>query len=225
MQFRVFMAGEVADSDVVAHRSLTVEDTEAAKIKRNQVAMLQPTVFDLSVTEIAALRQKIFGMLKLINGQETSPEAQDALRASLAEKLATPVSSDLLAQWMSPEVQEYVLSTGLPWFEDRLREGVVGDVRLALPSKNGIIVRDVDTKAETLRPDVSDIRDVPAVLAAFTQKLRSAEKLTPQGRRAVLVLVLAADHAHAHPEPRGHAGPRQCRGPDRGARLLPYPEG
>ena len=188
MQFRVFMAGEVADSDVVAHRSLTVEDTEAAKIKRNQVAMLQPTVFDLSVTEIAALRQKIFGMLKLINGQETSPEAQDALRASLAEKLATPVSSDLLAQWMSPEVQEYVLSTGLPWFEDRLREGVVGDVRLALPSKNGIIVRDVDTKAETLRPDVSDIRDVPAVLAAFTQKLRSAEKLTPQGRRAVLVL-------------------------------------
>lgn len=195
----------MADSDVVAHRSLTVEDTEAAKIKRNQVAMLQPTVFDLSVTEIAALRQKIFGMLKLINGQETSPEAQDALRASLAEKLATPVSSDLLAQWMSPEVQEYVLSTGLPWFEDRLREGVVGDVRLALPSKNGIIVRDVDTKAETLRPDVSDIRDVPAVLAAFTQKLRSAEKLTPQGRRAVLVLVLAADHAHAHPEPRGHA--------------------
>ena len=188
MQFRVFMAGEVADSDVVAHRSLTVEDTEAAKIKRNQVAMLQPTVFDLSVTEIAALRQKIFGMLKLINGQETSPEAQDALRASLAEKLATPVSADLLAQWMSPEVQEYVLSTGLPWFEDRLREGVVGDVRLALPSKNGIIVRDVDTKAETLRPDVSDIRDVPAVLAAFTQKLRSAEKLTPQGRRAVLVL-------------------------------------
>lgn len=123
MQFRVFMAGEVADSDVVAHRSLTVEDTEAAKIKRNQVAMLQPTVFDLSVTEIAALRQKIFGMLKLINGQETSPEAQDALRASLAEKLATPVSSDLLAQWMSPEVQEYVLSTGLPWFEDRLLRG------------------------------------------------------------------------------------------------------
>lgn len=84
------LPGEVADSDVVAHRSLTVEDTEAAKIKRNQVAMLQPTVFDLSVTEIAALRQKIFGMLKLINGQETSPEAQDALRASLAEKLATP---------------------------------------------------------------------------------------------------------------------------------------
>ena len=188
MQFRVFMAGEVADSDVVAHRSLTVEDTEASKLKRNQVAMLQPTVFDLSVTEIAALRQKIFGILKLINGQEASPEAQDALRASLAEKLATPVSTDLLAQWMSPAVQEYILSTGLPWFEDRLREGVVGDVRLALPSKNGIIVRDVDTKAETLRPNVSDIRDVPAVLAAFTQKLRSAEKLTPQGRRAVLVL-------------------------------------
>ena len=141
VQFRVFMAGEVADSDVVAHRSLTVEDTEAARIKRNQVAMLQPTVFDLSVTEIAALRQKIFGILKRINGQEANPESQDALRASLAEKLGTPVSADLLAQWSLPVVQEYVLSTALPWFEGRLREGVVADVRLALPSKNGIIDR------------------------------------------------------------------------------------
>ena len=154
MQFRVFMAGEVADSDVVAHRSLTVEDTEAAKIKRNQVAMLQPTVFDLSVTEIAALRQKIFGMLKLINGQETSPEAQDALRASLAEKLATPVSSDLLAQWMSPEVQEYVLSTGLPWFEDRLREGVVVK---GISMKNlAEAIRTVVSGKAMINPEITD---------------------------------------------------------------------
>lgn len=89
---------------------------------------------------------------------------------------------------MSPEVQEYALSTGLPWSKDRLCEDVVDDARLVLPSKNGIIVRSVDTEAETLRLDVSDTRDVLAVLAAFAQKLHSVERLAPQGRRTVLVL-------------------------------------
>ncbi|HIW78601.1 MAG TPA: HDIG domain-containing protein [Candidatus Bilophila faecipullorum] len=188
VQFRVFMAGEVADSDVVAHRSLTVEDTEAARARRHQVAMLQPTVFDLSVTEIAALREQIFSMLKKINGQDPAVATPAALRASLAETLGTQVNSDLLAQWSLPAVQEYILSTALPWFESQLRLGVVGSVRLALPSKNGIIIRDMDNKTETLRPEVGDIRDVPAVLAAFTQKLRTASALTPEGRRAVLIM-------------------------------------
>lgn len=188
VQFRVFMAGEVADSDVVAHRSLTVEDAEAARARRHQVAMLQPTVFDLSVTEIAALREQIFSMLKKINGQDPAVATPGALRASLAETLATPVTGDLLAQWSLPAVQEYILSTALPWFESQLRLGVVGSVRLALPSKNGIIIRDMDNKTETLRPEVGDIRDVPAVLAAFTQKLRTASALTPEGRRAVLIM-------------------------------------
>ena len=188
VQFRVFMAGEVADSDVVAHRSLTVEDAEAARARRHQVAMLQPTVFDLSVTEIAALREQIFSMLKKINGQDPAVATPAALRASLAETLGTPVSGDLLAQWSLPAVQEYILSTALPWFESQLRVGVVGSVRLALPSKNGIIIRDMDNKTETLRPEVADIRDVPAVLAAFTQRLRTAPALTPEGRRAVLIM-------------------------------------
>lgn len=188
VHFRVFMAGEVADSDVVAHRSITVEDSEAARLKREQVAMLQPTVFDLSVAEIAALRQKIFSIIQLVNSQEAAQESPEVLRAALSEKLGATVSADLLAQWAQPAVQEYILNTGLPWFEGRLREGVVGDVRLALPSKNGIIIRDMDTGSETLRPEVSDIHDVPAVLAAFTQQLRTAQKLSPQGRRAVLVM-------------------------------------
>ncbi|WP_301001136.1 HDIG domain-containing metalloprotein, partial [uncultured Bilophila sp.] len=165
-----------------------MEDTEAARARRHQVAMLQPTVFDLSVTEIAALREQIFSMLKKINGQDPAVATPAALRASLAETLGTQVNSDLLAQWSLPAVQEYILSTALPWFESQLRLGVVGSVRLALPSKNGIIIRDMDNKTETLRPEVGDIRDVPAVLAAFTQKLRTASALTPEGRRAVLIM-------------------------------------
>ncbi|MEG2140637.1 MAG: HDIG domain-containing protein, partial [Bilophila sp.] len=84
-----------------------------------------------------------------------------------------------------PTVQEYILGTALPWLETRLREGVVSDARLALPSKNGIIIRDMDTKTETLRPEVSDIQDIPALLAAFSQQLRAERTLTLHERRAI----------------------------------------
>lgn len=187
MQLKVFMAGDVADSDVIAHRSLTVEDVDAATARRNQVAMMQPAVFDLSVTEIAALRNKVFAVLKKLN-EHFPAENPEALRLALGELTGTQVSPDVLALWLQPPVQEYILSTALPWFEGRLREGVVSDTRLALPSKNGILIRNMDTGAETLRPEVAGIQDVPAILAAFTQTLRTAETLSPQARRAVLVM-------------------------------------
>ena len=184
---RVFMEGEVADSNVIAHRSLVVEDSQATQTKRDQMAMVQPTVFDLSVSEIAAMRDKIFGLLKTLN--EADPGAQpDDVRRKLSEKLGEPVSLEVMELWMQPDVQEYILGMALPWMEDRLREGVVSDARLALPSKNGILVRDMDTGTETLRPNAADIRDVPAVLAAFTQKLRADSGLPLQARRAVITL-------------------------------------
>lgn len=183
-QIRVFMAGEIADSDVIAHRDLTVEDPQAAQARRAQVAMLQPTIFDLSVTEIATLREQVFSLLRKLNTFDVTTST-DALRIELGEQLGDPVNSDMITLWQQPDVQEYILSTALPWLENRLREGVVSDARLALPSKNGIIIRDIDTTTETLRPEVGDILDIPALLAAFSQQLRAEQNLSLQERRAI----------------------------------------
>lgn len=183
-QIRVFMAGEIADSDVIAHRDLTVEDPQAAQARRAQVAMLQPTIFDLSVTEIATLREQVFKLLRKLNTFDVTTST-DTLRIELGELLGDPVNSDMITLWQQPDVQEYILATALPWLENRLREGVVSDARLALPSKNGIIIRDMDTTTETLRPEVGDILDIQALLAAFSQQLRAEQNLSLQKRRAI----------------------------------------
>ena len=45
----LYVAGQVAESDVIADRDLLVEDTQATKARRKQVLSLQPPVYDLSI--------------------------------------------------------------------------------------------------------------------------------------------------------------------------------
>lgn len=186
-QVKVFRTGEVADSDVVAQRSLTVEDPQATKTRQNQVAMLQPNVFDLSVAEISPMRTQIFGVLKKINDLDPAAPREGLLKA-LNTQLAEPVSMENLVMWSQPHVQEYILNVALPWMEAQLGEGIVGDTRLALSSKNGVIIRDLENGSETLRPDGTDLRDIPSLLASFNQRLRADYNLSPQAKRAIFTL-------------------------------------
>lgn len=187
LQRRMFKIGEIADSDIVANRSFTVEDPQAGQARREQVARLQPAVFDLSIAEIAGLRQRLFAVLKKLNDLNPD-ESPESLRLEIGEQLNTPITSEMLSQWTQLPVQDYILEIALPWIEGQLREGVVSDARLALPAKNGILIRDMDTGLETLRPDAANIRDIPALLALFSHKLRGESILTPQARRAVWTL-------------------------------------
>ena len=88
---KIFTVGEVADSDIVAHRSLTVEDKQASEGRRNQVAMLQPTVFDLSVAGMAELREKVFHVLEEVNQAEFEKGA-DAVAEKFTAELGTHLS-------------------------------------------------------------------------------------------------------------------------------------
>ena len=184
---KMFKAGDVADSDVVAQRSLTVEDSLATKNRRNQVVMTQPNVFDLSVAEISPMREQVFSIIKKINDLDPTASREE-LQKSLTTQLRESVSMENIAMWAQPHVQEYILNVALPWMERQLREGVVGDTRLALSSKNGILIRDLENGSETLRPDGTDLRDIPSLLASFNQRLRADYDLSPQAKRAVFTL-------------------------------------
>lgn len=184
---KMFKAGDVADSDVVAQRSLTVEDSLATKSRRNQVVMTQPNVFDLSVAEISPMREQVFSIIKKINDLDPTASREE-LQKSLTTQLRESVSMENIAMWAQPHVQEYILNIALPWMERQLREGVVGDTRLALSSKNGILIRDLENGSETLRPDGTYLRDIPSLLASFNQRLRADYDLSPQAKRAVFTL-------------------------------------
>lgn len=179
--------GEVADSDIIAHRSLVVEDRKASEARRNQVAMLQPTVFDLSVSEIVSLREKLFHILEQVN-QVQDTHSPGGLAQSLKGLFGENLPRNLIAQWTSPQVQAFILNDALPWFDRELREGVVSDTRSALAAKNGILVRDMETGLETLRTEVSNIRDLSGLFASFSQWLQTEASLSPMARRSIYVL-------------------------------------
>lgn len=184
---QVYMVGDIAENDIVAQRSLMVEDREASRARRNQVAQMQPNVFDFSVAEIVDLREKIFHILEEVNKAE-----QTGTMHSLVDTLSTRTGAGLTEEvaelWAVPRVQAFILNEALPWFDKALQEGVVNDTRMVLSSQNGILIRDMDTGLETLRTQLSDIRDTTSLLASFNQWLRSGSVLSPMERRAVYVL-------------------------------------
>ena len=64
---RVYVAGQVADSDVIADRDILVEDVQASKARQRQVLLLQPSVYDLSMQPYEMFQNRILGILHHLN--------------------------------------------------------------------------------------------------------------------------------------------------------------
>ncbi|MBU3832599.1 MAG: HD family phosphohydrolase, partial [Candidatus Desulfovibrio faecigallinarum] len=65
---RVYMAGDVADTDVVADRYMLVEDTTATEARRRQVMLSQPPVYDFSMEPYIFFEQRLIALMREYNG-------------------------------------------------------------------------------------------------------------------------------------------------------------
>ena len=72
-----------------------------------------------------------------------------------------------------------------------MAEGLVGDIRSARVERSGVIVRNLDTSTEMLRPDVTNLPDVQSYLAEISAQIRQVSTLNPQSRRAINILLSA----------------------------------
>lgn len=187
---RVYVAGEVAEHDVVAHRDLMVEDGQATRALREKVMSMQPAVFDLSNSEIVALRNNVLDILKQVNlvTESGTPEGLQELREKFSTTLREPVTMDAVMHWAQPDVQTFVLDGAMPWFEKQLIDGVAADARQTVGSRAGILVRHLDTGVEALRPEAADVRDVPMLFAQFGHFMREKSGLSASSRRSVDLL-------------------------------------
>lgn len=186
-QNSIFVAGEIAAHEVTADRDLLVEDQQATAARREQVSMLQPAVFDLSVTPVADLHQRVLDLFRTLNNADIGD--LETLRLQLSEQLSMDLSARTLNQWSSEEVQTYATTRVLPWIEQRLTEGVSSDMRLLLQFKGGILVRDLTTGAETLRSNLHAIPDIRSLLSDLTQTIKNDNHVSLQSRRAVVTLI------------------------------------
>ena len=130
-------------------------------------------------------------MAPLPEGTPPSEEDRDLIVKRLNELSGVTFSAETVRLLSNPLLQAYLVDKALPWIETRLLDGVVIDMRDLRSTTTGILIRDVETGQETLRPDVSGIRDLSTLLARFSQFLRSGSPLSLPERRAVSQITAA----------------------------------
>lgn len=188
---RVYVAGQVAENDVIADRDILVEDSQATKARRKQVLLLQPPVYDLSLEPYTQFQGRILEILRCLNSSGEQRPVPDPPLQRLVEELTPAVADNVLPQLALPEVQTYLLKKLLPQIREHMAEGLVGDIRSARVGRSGAIIRNLDTNAEILRPDVTSLPDVQSFLAEISSQIRQVPSLNPQSRRAINILLSA----------------------------------
>ena len=101
------------------------------------------------------------------------------------------MADEILPELSQPDAQTYLLKVLLPQIRDHMAEGLVGDIRSARVERSGVIVRNLDTNTEMLRPDVTNLPDVQSYLAEISAQIRQVPTLNPQSRRAINILLSA----------------------------------
>ena len=204
-----YVAGQVADHDVVADRDMQVEDSQATAARRKQVLMLQPPVYDLSLEPLTHFQARLLAVLRELSGEggirppggaeAVPPEGaagpvasrgENALRR-LTDELTPRVAEDVLPQLAQPEVQAYLLKTLVPLINNRLTEGLVSDIRVARVGRSGAIIHNLDNGSELLRPDVTSLPDVQSFLAEVSSLMQREKSLNVHSRRALSIFLAA----------------------------------
>ena len=188
---RVYVAGQVADSDVIADRDILVEDVQATKARRKQVQLLQPPVYDLSLEPFMGFQNRIVEIMRSLNNGIDYHVGVEGPLHRLVDELTPTVADEILPELAQPEAQTYLLKVLLPQIRDHMAEGLVGDIRSARVDRSGVIVRNLDTNTEILRPDVVNLPDVQSYLAEISAQIRQVSTLNPQSRRAINILLSA----------------------------------
>lgn len=194
-----YVAGQVADHDVVADRDMQVEDSQATAARRKQVLMLQPPVYDLSLEPLTHFQSLVLAVIRELSGEggvrppetpDAPPSAERVLQRLTAE-MSPGVAEDILQQLAQPEVQAYLLKTLVPLASSRLTEGLVSDIRVARVGRAGAIIHNLDNGSELLRPDVTSLPDVQSFLAEVSSLMQREKSLSAHARRALSAFLAA----------------------------------
>ncbi len=186
---QVYLAGSIAESDVVAERDLLVEDVLATSLRRDQIYQSQPLVFDLSYAAFTEFNKEILVLLNEINGM--SKDGEFAALRELDEKITPEVAEDVIVQLAHPEVQHYIVSELMPKIRGILHAGVVGDIHSARVGEAGAVIRVKETGNEVLRPNATALPDMRSVLVQLGGALRRESTLNRRAQKSIIILLSA----------------------------------
>jgi len=185
-QVKLFLSGEIATQEITATQDLLVEEKASTQAKREEVARLQPAIFDLSLEPAEALENRVGKVFTSLN--LASLDQFEQVRWQIAESLNGELAAETLGVLHNNEIQNMVLIRVVPWLMAKFSRGVVLDTRNMQRLEKGILVRDRISGVETLRLDVQKIPDLGRLKSELDEFMRNELKKSLRIRRAVLEL-------------------------------------
>ena len=184
---RMYVAGEVAEHNVIAERDIQVEDSQATETRREQVIAAQPPVFDLHGDVSARLHKAVLRLFTAINA--AAPGEAEEKKTRLEQEFAFKITFEHYAEYSEPEIQRYVVNQVLPQFENRLNDGVLPQVRPQRMARTGVLIRDLDAGTQVLQRDIVGIADTALLLAELARDLKADESLSLMSKNAINTLM------------------------------------
>ncbi len=184
-----YMAGEIAQRDMVADRDILLEDDKATQARREQALSIQPLVFDLDRASVELFRADMLGLLHDINTKGLDDAGLESIREDFNTRHGSELPFFTFRQIASPVVQNYILATAMPWLEGYLNEGVLPDMRQLTTTPNAVIVRDAANATEILRTQAEGLHDLRSLMVGLGQMMRSSSDLKPAAKSALLELM------------------------------------
>ena len=177
------ISGDLADEDIIAPKNFTVYDEDATKAKREQMAQVEPGIFELDRDAFSTLRNAVQEIFYKLN--TSTPEEIAQYRVQLSQERSSEVPEEIIAVWDSSQFQTIMTNRVLPFLESRLRQGVVRDSREFLDFRGGIFIQDPVTQSREFYLDTSNIYDFKSLDVDLNQYLKNELRTASVNRQAV----------------------------------------
>lgn len=185
---RTYVQGEIAEADIMADRSFNFRDNEATRLRREAVQAAQPAISTLSLVQADNMLNRVKDWFLEANRTQDDPVVFDNLRISISEELGEDITPRQFMLMADPEFQAMMNVTMLPWMEERLREGVIDDMRKLTPYTGGVIIRNLETGVETVLADSRHISDIKDLQLDLDNEVRGLPASPTAKKLAVLIL-------------------------------------
>lgn len=183
----IYLAGDIAETDVLSDRELRVEDPTATEARIKQRQALQAPIYDYSMGACNQFQKNMEELFATLNSGERS--FSNPILAKFAGEIGQSTAEEILPILEKPQVQNYFLKKLMPRIIAQNRSGLPGDVNLTRLERSGILIRNLETGEETLRPEINSLLNSRSFLAELSSQLRHAPELTGQDRTAINTLL------------------------------------
>ena len=107
---RMYKAGDVAETEVIADKELLVEDPRATQERIDQAIFQMPKIYDLTITPYLQFQEKLLQLIRCLNNDKANLTDEDKnLLNNFKEEVTPPLADEILPELAKPEVQNVLI--------------------------------------------------------------------------------------------------------------------